>query len=120
MSNLCSSPSNSVIDLDIATGEVDTVREQLQALVSKEGIDKEVALTLTRLHHRMETVIVDMKATYAREIDRLNHALDQVGLKAEVDNLTLRQTSQAEHIRQLQADNEHLHNLTAASSSRRR
>lgn len=100
--------------------QVETIRHELQELVSQDGIEKSVALAIMRLYHRMEATTMSMRGVYLREIDRLHHSIDQVNLKSEVNGLTLRQHGNEEQIRQLQSVNEQLQTLAAAPSVTRK
>ena len=69
-------------------GPCSDLRGELEALVAHEGIPKDLALSIVRLHHRMEVVVMSMKA--GRELDRLNHTLERNALQSEINSLTLR------------------------------
>ena len=81
-----------------------------------------MALELLKLHHRMEQHVGNMHSTYARELDRLNHALEQVSLKAEVDGLTLKQKVKDDERSKLQVEISQLEILASGGvpSSRKR
>ena len=102
--------------VESSLNEVTTIRGELQDLVAQDGIEKSVALSIMRLHHRMEAAVMSMQGVYIREIDRLDHSLEQVTLKSEVNGLTLRQQGNEQQIRHLQSVNEQLHTLATAPS----
>ena len=103
-----------------STDDVARIRAELEALVCDESIGKEVALQIMRLHHRMESCIVNIQTIHLREIDRLHNSLDQSSLKSEVDSLTMRQTIKDNEIEHLRAENEQLQQLAVATPRGRR
>lgn len=88
--------------------DVERIRTQLEKLVSDEAINKEKALEIIKLHNQMETVVLQTRQVFEREIDGLKHTIQRTLLQSELNVLSVRhQTFEAE-LKKLRAQNEEL------------
>ena len=82
-------PTNPV---DQPPADLDELRHGFHQLAASKGLDKEAALTLTRLFHGMESLLHHEKHMRVREMNVLRHELERTHMQVELDRLARRRT----------------------------
>lgn len=113
-------PSSPIQDTANTISSISSIREELETIVSKDELSKQMAISIMKLHYKMESIVLHTQSLHYREVDRLTRALEHSGLKSEVDGLTLKQEVKDHEIMKLRSENEQLHTLMEPPPSRGR
>ena len=85
-----------------AAAELDALRSDFNALADSDALDKPTALTVARLFHAMEALLMHERAARERDVAALRHELERAHLQGELDRLARRHTLDEVQIHQMQ------------------
>lgn len=82
---------------DISFSNIETIREDVNQLAESEKLDKDSALTMTRLFHSMETLMRHECTLRDAQILRLQSEIERIRLQHELDRIASTQIIQQQH-----------------------
>lgn len=78
--------------------DIETIREEVNNLAGSEKLDKDSALTMTRLFHSMETLMRHECTRRDAQISRLECEIERTRIQHELDRITNNQLIQQQKV----------------------
>lgn len=78
--------------IDTPPADIDEIRRGFVKLAESDAMDKTDALTITRLYHAVESILLHEKHMRRREVNDLRHELERTHMQVELDRLARRRT----------------------------
>ena len=84
--------SQTTMDVETNTlenvADMESIKQQFDELTRSDGIDKQSALVITQLQHKMETLFINMLHSKEKKIERLTFELNNISIKQENERLS--------------------------------
>ena len=80
--------SQMMFDGDGPPGNLEAIREEVNKLAASDKLDKDSALTMTRLFHAIETLMRQECTRRDAEISRMEYEIERTRIQSELDRIT--------------------------------